>query len=66
MAKKTQTQKQKESEAKTKKMKAGAKATRKELVKKRNIIIENFSNSNNEVLLPPLEREIYFVLKATL
>jgi len=46
-------------------MKAGAKVTRKEVVKKRTIVIESFSNFDSEVSLPPSEEELYTMLEAT-
>jgi hypothetical protein len=51
-------------EAKPKRAKAGTKATRKEVMKKKTPIIENSSRFNNEISLPPLE-ELYIVLEAT-
>jgi hypothetical protein len=44
-------------------MKAGAKVTRKEVVKKRTTIIKSSSSFDSEVPLPPLE-ELYVVLEA--
>jgi hypothetical protein len=43
-------------------MKADAKSTRKSFMKKRDIIINNFSSSNNEVSLPPSEEKLYSMI----
>jgi hypothetical protein len=45
-------------------MKAGTKVVRKEVVKKKTPIVDNFSSSNNEVSLPP-SKELYIMLEAT-
>ncbi len=63
MAKKVQTQKWKKLEAKTKRTKVGAKVVKKEFVKKRNIVIESSSSSNNEISLPPSKEKNYSMLE---
>jgi hypothetical protein len=45
-------------------MKADAKAARKKIVKKRTIVVESSLSFNNEVLVPPLEEELYTMLEA--
>jgi hypothetical protein len=57
-------QKQKEQEANNMIMKVGAKVVRKELMKKRNTVIESFSNFDNEVSLSP-SKEFYSVMEVT-
>jgi len=55
-------QKQKEQEAKNMRMKVSPKVVRKELMKKRNTVIESFSNFDNEVSLSP-SKELYSVME---
>jgi len=43
-------------------MKLGAKVVRKEVMKKRNTVIESFLNFDNEVSLSP-SKELYFVME---
>ncbi len=45
-------------------MKAATKLARKEVMKKRTLIIDSSSNSDSEVSLPPLEEKLYIVLEA--
>jgi hypothetical protein len=45
-------------------MKAATKVARKEIVKKRTPVIENSSNFDGEISLPPSEEKLYIVLEA--
>ncbi len=44
-------------------MKVVIKVARKEVMKKRTPLIDSFSNSNNEVSLPPSKEKLYIVLE---
>ncbi len=65
MTQKVRTQKRKKPKAKTRKIKAGAKVTRKELVKKKYIFAKSSSNSNNEISLPPSKEFFFSMLEVT-
>lgn len=56
MAKKARMQKRKELKGKTRRIKVEAKAVRKKFMKKRNIVIKSFLNSDSEVSFHPQKK----------